>query len=156
MLTTISINNKLQGGLGLVILWDWERKDSGMLTFIMDICPVGFATNQNCHAHQIDSSRVLLLYCNSLTSLHKEERVEPMTRTDSVGLLDRITRYRMEWFNSILYSKFQTLNLLQVHRSKCPSGCKYPIGGESVTISRSSGHHIRDIVWHNYFSKVEV
>lgn len=42
MLTTISINNKLQGGLGLAMLLDLERKDSGMLTVIMDICPVGF------------------------------------------------------------------------------------------------------------------
>ena len=44
MLTTISINNKLQGGLGLAMLLDLERKDSGMLTVIMDVfCPMGFA-----------------------------------------------------------------------------------------------------------------
>lgn len=108
-------------------------KGGGMLTFIMDIWPVGFANKPklSCLSNWLlKGTSVVLRESDVLT----QRRVEPMATTDSIGLLDRITRNKMEWFNSVLYSKFQTLNLLQVHWSKCPSGCKYHIGEGRVTI----------------------
>ena len=76
MLTTISINNKLQGGLGLAMLLDLERKDSGMLTVIMDICPVGFPNKSklSCSSNWLFKRTSVVLQESDVLTQRRESR----------------------------------------------------------------------------------